>query len=247
MKSCEQSDGMKYYYKLSNFDTVRGIYGHECVNEIVAQNIAAALGIPHLEYDLIFADVKIDGKNYQTWLTRSQDFKAPGEHKLAFETYYEINKKSGEEVWPFIVRHNLEPYFYEMFLLDYLICNRDRHGANIEVLEKGGAYRIAPLFDNGLSLLFSCYDDGMAMERFDRRKDGPVNNYVGSMSLTANLTIVPVNMLCAAKNADLGDDVIFKGMEHLKQHHTPAVPPQYWDCIGGMIRERRDDIAKIFD
>ena len=60
LKSYEQSDGIKYYYKLSNFDTVRGIYGHECLNEIIAQNIAAALHIPHLEYDLICADVKID-------------------------------------------------------------------------------------------------------------------------------------------------------------------------------------------
>lgn len=47
-----------------------------------------------------------------------------------------------------------------MFLFDYLICNRDRHGANIEVLQKGENYRLAPIFDNGLSFLFSCYNDG---------------------------------------------------------------------------------------
>lgn len=52
LKSYEQSDNIRYYYKLSNFDTVRGVFGHECLNEIVAQNIADALGIPHLEYDL---------------------------------------------------------------------------------------------------------------------------------------------------------------------------------------------------
>lgn len=68
--------------------------------------------------------------------------------------------KSYEEVWPFIVRNQLEQYFYQVFLLDYLICNRDRHGANVEVLEKRGDYRLAPVFDNGLSLLFSCYGDG---------------------------------------------------------------------------------------
>lgn len=247
LKSYEQSDGIKYYYKLSNFDTLRGIYGHECVNEIVAQNIAAALEIPHLEYDLIFADIKIDGKKYKTWLTKSQDFKMPGEHKLTFETYYEINKIEGEDIWPFIVRHNMEQYFYDIFLFDYLICNRDRHGANMEAIEKGGAYRMAPVFDNGLSLMFSCYDDGRAMEDFDKLKDGPVNNFVGNMSLTSNLKKVPVNMIYAAKDVDLGEDIIFKGMEKLKRHEAPAVPPQYWDCIRDMIRERRDNIAKIFD
>lgn len=136
LKSYEQSGGIKYYYKLSNFDTVRGFYGHECLNEIIAQNIAAALHIPHLEYDLICADVKIDHQHYRTWLTRSADFKKAGEHKLAFETYYEINKNPDEDVWIFIERNQLTQYFYNIFILDYLICNRDRHGANIEVLEK---------------------------------------------------------------------------------------------------------------
>lgn len=246
LKSYEQSGGVKYYYKLSNFDTVRGIYGHECLNEIVVQNIAAALKIPHLEYDLFSAEVKIDGKHYRTWLTRSTDFKTVGEHKLAFETYYEMTRLEDEDVWTFILRNQLNQYFYNIFILDYLICNRDRHGANIEVLEKKGAYRMAPVFDNGLSLLFSCYDDGKAMESFDRRKDGPVNNYVGAMSLTENLRKVPREMVEEVLNADLSEAVIFKSMENVMLAENEAVPRQYWGCIRDMIRERRDDIAKIF-
>ncbi len=247
LKSYEQSDGIKYYYKLSNFDTVRGIYGHECLNEIIAQNIAAALHIPHLEYDLICADVKIDHQHYRTWLTRSADFKKAGEHKLAFETYYEINKNPDEDVWIFIERNQLTQYFYNIFILDYLICNRDRHGANIEVLEKKGVYHMAPVFDNGLSLLFSCYNDGMAMENFDRLKDGPVNNFAGTMSLTENLKTVPKEMIAAVKTIDLGETIIFRGMETLRQSADTAVPRQYWNCVRDMIGERRDHIAKIFD
>ena len=249
LKSCEEADGRKYYYKLSNFDTVRGIYGHECINEIIAQNLADALNIPHLEYDLIHADVKIDSKIYETWLTKSKDFKKDGEHKLAFETYYEMNRESDEDVWQFIVRNQLEQYFYQVFLLDYLICNRDRHGANIEVLEKKGVYRLAPIFDNGLSLLFSCYNDAGAMEKFDRLKDGPVNNFVGSMSLTENLKLIPreMNMIDLVKTMDLGEDILFKGLGKLKQSPANAVPYQYWDYIKEMIRERRDKIAEIFD
>ncbi len=246
LKSYEQADGIKYYYKLSNFDTVRGVFGHECINEIVAQNIAAALKIPHLEYDLIYADVEIDHKQYRTWLARSADFKMAGEHKLAFETYYEINKNPDEDVWAFIVRNRLEQYFYHIFILDYLICNRDRHGANIEVLEKKGMYRMAPVFDNGLSLMFSCYHDGMAMECFDRQKDGPVNNFVGTMSLSENLKMVPKDMTDKVKTADFSEDIIFKGMENIRQSETAAVPGQYWNCVRDMIRERRDNIAKIF-
>lgn len=212
----------------------------------MAQNIADALKIPHLEYDLIYAEVKIDRKNYRTWLTRSIDFKKPGEHKLAFETYYEINKNPDEDVWEFIVRSRLEQYFYQIFLLDYLICNRDRHGANTEILEKQGTYRVAPVFDNGLSLLFSCYNDGKAMEGFDRLKDGPVNNFVGTMSLTENLKAVPENLLDEVKPVDLREEVIFKDMKNVRQSEDAAVPWKYWNCVRDMIWERRDNIAKIF-
>lgn len=55
-----------------------------------------------------------------------------------------------------------------MFIVDYLICNRDRHGANIEVLlDEKEEPRIEPLFDQGLLLLFSCYNDLESVRKFD--------------------------------------------------------------------------------
>lgn len=141
--------------------------------------------------------MKIDNKIYDTWLTRTTDFKREGEHKLTFETYYEINRLSGEEVWPFIVRSKLEQYFYEVFLLDYL-------------------------------------------------KDGPVNNFVGSMSLSENLKLVPKQMLIVARTKELGENILFKGMEMLRESCEGAVPNTYWNCVRKMIIERRDNIEKIF-
>lgn len=176
---------------MSNYDSVRGVIGHECVNEIVAQNIAELLDIGHLKYDLVYCRVKVANNIFDTWVTCSRDFKNHGESKMTFETYYDILSTDGEDKFHFIKRLELEEYFYNMFLLDYLICNRDRHGANIEVLQKGDNYRLAPLFDNGLSFMFSCYNDGNKMLEFDRLKDGPVNNYVGSINLSDNLKLVP--------------------------------------------------------
>lgn len=247
LKAYEESSGIKYYYKMSNFDTIRGIYGHECINEIVAGNIADALHIPHLQYELIPAKVNVGSKIYETWLVRSADFKKPGEHKLTFETYYEVNREPKEDIWSFIMRNELEEYFYQVFLLDYLICNRDRHGANIEVLEKKGIYRLAPVFDSGLSLLFSYYNDGEAMEKFDWLKDGPVNNFVGSISLQENLRKVPKKMLTNAKNIVFDENVLFKGMEQVPKSGNTAVPEQYWSCVKAMVKERVKHIEKIFN
>ncbi len=49
-------------------------------------------------------------------------------------------------------------YIYIMLVVDFVILNRDRHGANIEVLRnsRDKTLRLAPLFDHGLSLLFNC-------------------------------------------------------------------------------------------
>lgn len=232
LKSYEVVDNKKFYYKMSNYDTVRGVTGHESVNEIVAQNLADMLGIDHLKYELVHCRVKVFDHVFETWVTRSEDFKQPGESKMTFETYFEILRMDGEDKFHFIERMHLQEYFYNMFLLDYLICNRDRHGANIEVLQKGDAYRLAPLFDNGLSFLFSCYHDGSRMQEFDRLKDGPVNNYVGSMSLSDNLKYVPEPVrktVCMPSPEQL-----FHGLEYA----GGAVPSEYWDCIYEMVKER---------
>lgn len=242
LKSYEMRNGVKYYYKLSNFDTIRGVYGHESINEIVAQNVAEILKIPHLVYELIYADIKVDGKIHETWLTRAEDFKRDGEHKLTFETYYEMLSEK-EDIWQFIERQGIQTYFYQLFLLDYLICNRDRHGANIEVLEKDGKYRLAPVFDNGLSFFFSCYDDEEAIRQFDRRKDGPVNNYVGSRSLSENLRKVPEEMLLRVCKEDFTREAVFKDLRECKK----AVPEIYWDSIYTMLLERIEFIETVLD
>lgn len=114
-------------------------------------------------------------------------------------------------------------------------------------LLKNEVYRLTPVFDNGLSLLFSCYSDGTEMEQFDRLKDGPVNNFVGSMSLSENLRLVLKEMLDFVKTADIGRNVLLGGLQGLMQPSEKAVPRQYWDCVVEMIQERRDNIAKIFD
>lgn len=44
--------------------------------------------------------------------------------------------------------------FWDMFIMDALLGNFDRHGSNWGFLKKGEEYRLAPVFDNG-SCLFS--------------------------------------------------------------------------------------------
>lgn len=107
------------------------------------------------------------------------EFSQESERKMAFDSYYDLYKEAKESPLEFAKRQGWEKYIYQMFVVDYLICNRDRHGANIELLlNDNGKVRIAPLFDQGLSLLFSCYDNQENIQKYNVMEDKTVNNFL---------------------------------------------------------------------
>ena len=191
LKAYSDLDGVKKYYKISSYDSVRGIFGHECANEIIADRLLTLLGIEHVPYQLILADVIIEDEKYETYLCVSEDFKKIGEKKIAFDVFYQMNRKKNESPLSFCDRMGWRNQVDAMLLTDYLILNRDRHGANIEVLknELSKSIRLAPLFDHGLSLIFSCITEEQA-ELFDVMEDKPVQSFVGSSSTFENLKLI---------------------------------------------------------
>ena len=131
LKSQSIVSGEKIYYKLSNYDSEKGIIGHECVNEIIVDRLLTILGVEHLEYQLIHADIEIDGNIHDTWICASRDFKQRGETKAALDNYYQINRKANENRYEFCMKHGWQKYIDTMLAVDYLILNRDLHGENI--------------------------------------------------------------------------------------------------------------------
>lgn len=188
LKARETVGAGTWYYKLSCYDSYRGIYGHECVNEIVASRLMGILGVEHLKYRLVHGLVSIDGVQHETWLSRSKSFRQPGERKMALDTFYDLHKEAGESPLEFCERLGWGPAVQRIMLVDYLIANRDRHGANIEVLQdQQGSRRLAPVFDSGLSLVFSCYGDEDRVRAFDPLDDVQANNFLGTRSLEENV------------------------------------------------------------
>ena len=193
LKAYSDLAGMKTYYKLSNYDSVRGIIGHECVNEIIVDRLLTILGVEHLDYRLVHADVMLNGKVEEVWLCASDDFKKNGESKIALDAYYQAERPDATETpLDFCIRNGWEEYIYTMLVVDYLILNRDRHGANIEVLRnrRKKSIRLAPLFDHGLSFVFRCETEEQLLKT-DVMEDKPVQCYVGSRSARENLNLIP--------------------------------------------------------
>ena len=191
LKSYDDAEQGRRYYKLSNFDAYRGITGHECVNELIVDRLLTQLGFPHLHYVLIHGLIEIDGHRTETWLCRSDDFKNPGEGKLAMDVFYQLEREENESPLEFCRRMGWEEYIDQMLLTDYLILNRDRHGANMEILRNRvqKTVRPAPLFDHGLSLLCSCRTTE-SIQKFDVMEDRMVQSFIGSSSTRDNLQLL---------------------------------------------------------
>ena len=196
LKASSELGGTKIYYKLSNYDNVRGVVGHESVNELIVDRLLTLLGVEHLHYQLIYADVLVDGKIRETWVCASENFREKGEDKQAIDIAYESGRLDGESALDFCRRMGWDGYIRNMLVVDFLILNRDRHGANIEVLrnKKKKTVRLAPLFDHGLSLLCRCESEEAAGE-FDVLADLPVQCFVGSRSALENLRMIPVDQM----------------------------------------------------
>ena len=189
LKAYEEVNGKRLYYKLSNYDSYRGVFGHECVNELIVSRVMNVLGIPHVMYQLIHAQIILDGKEEETSM-------------------------------------------YQMFCIDYLIANRDRHGSNLEVLrnDEEDSVRIAPLFDQGVSLLFSTYGDEKLLENVDVMRDFPVNNYIGAKSLEYNLSLIPRGYNLQIHTLKKEDrDYIFKDINNiLSEKHINKIWEMIW-------------------
>ena len=244
LKAYEEKKNRRIYYKLSNYDSYRGVFGHECINELIVSRVMNILKIPHLQYRLIHAELCIEKKRIETWICASENFREPDEQKLGFDVLYDLKKNEDESPLEFAVRCGWEQYIYQMFLIDYLVANRDRHGGNLEVLRKSDEeMRMAPLFDQGVSLLFSTYGDEKQIEEFDVLRDFPVNNFIGSRSLEYNLSLIPSGYnLKTAGLSESDREYIFDGLDMiLTRAHAAKIWRMIWErwCRYEAIRGER--------
>ena len=120
-----------------------------------------------------------------------------------------------------------------MLAVDYLIMNRDRHGANIEVLRNARkkTLRIAPLFDHGLSFLCSCFNEKEIAE-FDIDVDRNCQNFIGSRSTLENLDLIK------DKNKLFITSITLDTKETLFKDLNQALSAEHMEKIWNMLYKR---------
>ena len=204
--------------------------GHESVNELIVDRLLTILGIDHLHYQLIHADILVDGKTLDTYVCASENFREKSEDKQAIDVCYESERLESESALDFCIRMGWSDYIWQMLVVDFLILNRDRHGANIEVLrnKKKKSLRLAPLFDHGLSLLCRCETED-AIEKFDVMADLPVQCYVGSRSAQENLKLIPNDLMPKLDPLKESDrSVLLEGLDGIISQNLQA---KIWNMI----------------
>lgn len=150
-------DGYRYIVKFQKNSEVGFIYNH--ISEYLGSHIFQSVGIPVQETFL----GTYDGKNVVVMKNFSEKddvfvaFNGIGESSLERDkelyqySYEDIVAMLQENVKLTNVEETVER-FWDMFIVDALIGNFDRHGGNWGFLKSNNEYRIAPVYDNGSSL-----------------------------------------------------------------------------------------------
>lgn len=145
------------YIKTSAFNNETKTHHVEAVMECLSSDIGRLMGVSVVDYwldELKIADAKI-----LVCVSEDYKIKTPYRDKISVTSYLVSRGLEGA------VRsdryRNLAAEFPEiresldrLIVFDYLIDNYDRHMRNVELLSlEDGSVRLAPLFDNGSSLL----------------------------------------------------------------------------------------------
>ena len=150
-------DGSRYIVKFQKNSEVGLTFSH--VSEHIGSCIFRLLGIPAQETTLgVYGDKNV---------VVMKNFLAEGEHLVAFNGVGESSLERDKEIYQYTyediiqmlmdnkkstnVQETVER-FWDMFIVDALIGNFDRHGGNWGFIKKDNMYRMAPVYDNGSSL-----------------------------------------------------------------------------------------------
>ena len=150
-------DGHRYIVKFQKNSEVGLTFNY--VSEYLGSHIFQSIGIPVQETFL----GTYDGKN----VVVMKNFLEPEDALVAFNGVGESSLERDKELYQYtyeditaMLRENMKSTnveetidrFWDMFIVDALIGNFDRHGGNWGFIKRDNKYRIAPVYDNGSSL-----------------------------------------------------------------------------------------------
>ena len=209
---CNTSDGwLKKKWKILNCQRVlvkggSGMAQQEPFNEVVASLLCRKLGIPHVEYSLLFEG----DKPYSVcpnMTTDRQDFVS------AYYIFSAFPRADGVSAYDHFLAcceklgiPDVPERLQQMMILDYLICNQDRHFGNFGAIRDAVTLEwvgFAPIFDSGTSLWFDQY-----ASKIDALADAPAKPFAATQQAQLALARDGLPALNLAALDDCKDEVL---------------------------------------
>ena len=147
----------------------------EPFSEVIASNIAKALKLPHISYQLKeasdFPDIKVFGSCTHVSICKKYDLPL-----YQFCNYMEFKYNSSIRLSNFLTIYQNEGlsinFFIKLMIFDAFIGNQDRHINNIDFIRNlDGTISNAPILDCGASLLYNVSENDLRI--YDGSKLGP--------------------------------------------------------------------------
>lgn len=150
-------EGHRYIVKFQKNSEIGLLFNH--VSEYLGSHIFQVVGIPVQETFLGTCDGTnvVVMKNFLEREDALVAFNGVGESSLERDkelyqyTYEDITAMLQANMKSTDVKETIDR-FWDMFIVDALIGNFDRHGGNWGFIKRNNQYRIAPVYDNGSSL-----------------------------------------------------------------------------------------------
>lgn len=190
---CNTSDGwLKKKWKILNGQRVlikggSGMAQQEPFNEVVASLVCSKLSIPHVEYQLM----RENGKPYSVCPNMTSDRQ---DFVSAYYIFSAFPQKVGVSAYDHFLSccekleiPDAQQSLQQMMVLDYLICNQDRHFGNFGAIRDAVTLEwkgLAPIFDSGTSLWFDQY-----ASKIDALVDAPAKPFAATHELQIQLAM----------------------------------------------------------
>ncbi len=185
-------------------------------NEVLATEICKRLNFEHVKYTLDIVKGRVISKceclttKDNEIIPASQIIRGEKKNKsiLDYENYIKILENNGIKG----AREKLE----NMYILDYLIMNEDRHLNNFGVIRDVNTLKwvnVCPIFDNGMALNVNYYDDSTIVTEGNGRLFYEIKSFDEIIKVVKNIKRIDISKL---------DTVVewFDNLLHKYQHIT---------------------------
>ena len=227
-------------------------WGIEPIVEVICSRLGSAMGLDTASQKLDVLDVVRYGKRITTLISDLSDFRA-GRTIVYLQTLYIQN---GEYIdFERLCRYVGGDELINMLAFDLVVMNEDRHNGNVAWLsDDDGNMTLAPIYDNGYSLL---YDDIKGMLRDYRRAasfclcNAPL--YRESFSAAEKLFAQMADRYEPTIRLDIGADTvrdILRGVRNEYERlrggvNNIALPDEWWDDAAKFICWRIEHVRAL--